>query len=101
MQTLNVTHHASPSLIEIFPGFKMGCKISLLVSAETKEFISTFLFIAAVAEGDKSFAITCLNIIHSQQQRNAKLYYLTRGISFAYRMERNPVAERASRMVNL
>ena len=73
-----------------------------------------FMRIASQADGDRSFASTYLGAATEETTLVSHtdcgpvkvvippcraLTYLTSGISFAYRIERRPVAERASRMV--
>lgn len=117
-----IAYHASPSLILTTPrfcarGFRSsdtfcasedpGASSRLEGVGAPSPLISTFLAIAAVANGDKSFAITYLcSRRGSPIERSCYLHlrrgtYLTRGISFAYRIERRPVAESASRMTIL
>lgn len=62
-----------------------------------------FLLIAAVADSDRSFAITNLHHVSVRcPEGSVRLVtHLTEGTSLAYRMERSPVAERASSRTNL
>src|ERR1700729_4036859 len=93
------TYHASPSFILTIPSFGLRSDVfssqafgaadlttSLGSAGIPSPLISTFLFIAAVAEGDRSLAITYLHRrrgFNASRNRCTECADFTRGISFA------------------
>jgi hypothetical protein len=112
------TNKASPSFGLTLPSFARSKSIfCLIVTASPctascsavvlgpSEFHSTFFLICSTADGTKSFAMIYLPIFELKlsqslgyDQREQGTYRRS-GISFAYRIARSPVAERASRTV--